>query len=115
MGRIALLAGCSCKIYIHAEVSAGRAREMEKLGTDVTRVDGNYDASLEACQDDAARTAGKSGPTRTSWDGYMNVPRQVGHGRKGHFPTLRPLHCIIVKSSVTPSIKSSICKAPLLY
>ena len=37
------LFGCRCVIYIHAEVSVGRAQAMEAFGADIIRIDGNYD------------------------------------------------------------------------
>ena len=41
------------KIYIHAHVSEAREIAMQALGADVIRINGNYEASLEACKKDA--------------------------------------------------------------
>jgi diaminopropionate ammonia-lyase len=71
--------GCRCRIYMHAGVSEGRARAVKDLGAMVVRVDGNYDASLEA----VARDAESNGwfiVSDTSWEGYRDVPRHVMAG-----------------------------------
>lgn len=41
--------GINCKIFISEFVSESRANAMRKLGADVVRVKGNYDASLKEC------------------------------------------------------------------
>lgn len=79
------LFGASCHIYIHAEVSAGRADAMAALGAAITRVDGNYDASVHAAQQ-AATENGWFVVSDTSYDGYTQVPMQVmaGYGVLAH-------------------------------
>jgi len=72
-------AGCRARIYIHAQVSLARQAAMEALGAEVTRVAGNYEASLAACRKDAARHGWRI-VSDTSWPGYHEVPRQVMAG-----------------------------------
>jgi diaminopropionate ammonia-lyase len=72
-------AGCRCRIYIHAKVSEGRARAMADLGAEVVRIDGDYDASVHLC----ARESEANGwvmVSDTSYDGYLDIPRQVMAG-----------------------------------
>jgi len=38
--------GAPCNIYIHAEVSEGRAEAMRRYGANVIRIDGDYDESV---------------------------------------------------------------------
>ena len=75
----AQLAGCRCRIYIHAEVSEGRKRAMEAFGADVVRIDGDYDASVHFCADEAAAN-GWFVVSDTSYEGYSDLPRQVMAG-----------------------------------
>lgn len=64
--------GAPCRIYIHAEVSEGRAQAMRDLGADVVRIDGDYDASVDQCRREAdengwfvvSDTSGQATPTR---------------------------------------------------
>lgn len=72
-------AGCRCRIYIHAGVSEGRARAMADLGAEIVRIDGNYDESVRLC----ARESAENGwfmVSDTSYDGYLDIPRQVMAG-----------------------------------
>lgn len=73
------LFGASCHIYIHAEVSAGRADAMASLGATITRVDGNYDASVRAAKQ-AAEDKGWFVVSDTSYADYTQVPTQVMAG-----------------------------------
>ena len=71
--------GAACRIYIHAEVSEGRAAAIRNLGAAVIRVDGDYDASVA----EARRDAGENGwfvVSDTSWPGYARPPRDVMAG-----------------------------------
>ncbi len=71
--------GAPCQIYIHRDVSEGRAQAMRDLGATVTRVDGDYDASV----DDVRRDADANGwfiVSDTSWDGYTQPPTDVMAG-----------------------------------
>jgi diaminopropionate ammonia-lyase len=71
--------GAGCKIYIHAEVSEGRAAAMRDLGADVIRVAGNYDASVAQARSDAA-AQGWFMVADTSWPGYTQPPLDVMAG-----------------------------------
>jgi diaminopropionate ammonia-lyase len=71
--------GAPCQIYIHRDVSEGRAQAMRDLGATVTRVDGDYDASV----DDVRRDADANGwfiVSDTSWEGYTQPPTDVMAG-----------------------------------
>lgn len=72
-------AGVAAKIYIHAHVSHAREAAMAAYGAEVIRVNGNYEASLAACKEDAA-AHGWQIVSDTSWEGYHEVPRAVMAG-----------------------------------
>ncbi len=72
-------AGCKCVIYIHAEVSQGRANAMAAYGAKIIRVDGDYDLSVRQCAEDSAKH-GYEIISDTTWEGYMDVPRYVMAG-----------------------------------
>jgi len=72
-------AGCSCRIYIHAEVSVGRAAAMSDLGAEVIRIDGDYDESVKLCASEAERN-GWQMVSDTSYDGYTEIPSNVMAG-----------------------------------
>ena len=71
--------GAPCRIYIHAEVSEGRAEAMRDLGADVIRIDGDYDASVALARQDADDN-GWFVVSDTSWPGYSEPPRDVMSG-----------------------------------
>ena len=71
--------GAPCRIYIHAEVSEGRAEAMRALGAEVVRIDGDYDASVALSRDEAAEN-GWFVISDTSWPGYTEPPRDVMAG-----------------------------------
>ena len=71
--------GAPCRIYIHAEVSEGRAAAMRDLGADVIRIDGDYDESVRLCKSEAAAN-GWFVVSDTSWPGYSQPPRDVMSG-----------------------------------
>ncbi|WP_170347170.1 diaminopropionate ammonia-lyase [Ruegeria atlantica] len=71
--------GAPCRIYIHAEVSEGRAQAMRDLGADVVRIDGDYDASVDQCRQEADEN-GWFVVSDTSWPGYTDPPRDVMSG-----------------------------------
>lgn len=71
--------GCGCKIYMHAGVSEERARAVEDYGAEVVRVNGNYDESVHQAAQDAAEN-GWFIVSDTSYEGYMELPRQVMAG-----------------------------------
>lgn len=72
-------AGCKCVVYIHAEVSQGRADAMAAYGAKIIRVDGDYDLSVRQCAEDSAKH-GYEIISDTTWEGYMDVPRYVMAG-----------------------------------
>ena len=71
--------GVPCRIYIHAEVSKGRAQAMRDLGAVVVRIDGDYDASVALAREDAEAN-GWFVVSDTSWEGYSEPPRDVMAG-----------------------------------
>ena len=75
----AKIAGCKCKIYIHAHVSKFREKAMKDLGADVIRISGNYDESLNQCKKDAKKNSWYI-VSDTSWSGYKDIPIQVMAG-----------------------------------
>lgn len=75
----ARMLGVSCKIYMHAGVSQGRADAVAALGAEVVWVDGNYDESVHRAGADADAN-GWFLISDTSYDGYMDIPRHVMAG-----------------------------------
>jgi len=71
--------GCQCVIYIHAKVSQGREDALRDLGAVVVRVAGNYDEAVRQCAQDSERN-GWFVVSDTSYEGYMEVPRNVMEG-----------------------------------
>lgn len=71
--------GARCRIYIHAEVSEGRADAMRAFGAEVVRIDGDYDASVALARDEAEAN-GWFVVSDTSWPGYTEPPRDVMAG-----------------------------------
>ncbi|MGC1487404.1 MAG: diaminopropionate ammonia-lyase [Albidovulum sp.] len=71
--------GAPCRIYIHAEVSEGRAQAMRDLGADVIRIAGDYDASVALAKSEAEKN-GWFVVSDTSWPGYSQPPRDVMSG-----------------------------------
>lgn len=71
--------GARCRIYVHAEVSAARVAAIEAFGAEVRRIDGDYDASVVRCREDAARE-GLLVVSDTAWPGYVEPPRDVMAG-----------------------------------
>lgn len=71
--------GAPCRIYIHAEVSEGRAQAMRDLGAEVIRIDGDYDASVVLAKTEAEQN-GWFVVSDTSWEGYTEPPRDVMAG-----------------------------------
>jgi diaminopropionate ammonia-lyase len=68
--------GCLCVIYIHATVSEARKAAIESFGAIVVRTKGNYDESVSQASEDAAAN-GCFVVSDTSYQGYMDVPRDV--------------------------------------
>ena len=71
--------GASCRIYIHAGVSEGRAAAIRDFGADVIRIRGDYDASVALARQEAAEN-GWFVVSDTSWPGYSRPPRNVMSG-----------------------------------
>jgi len=71
--------GAPCRIYIHAEVSEGRAAAMRDLGADVIRIAGDYDDSVLLAKQEAEEN-GWFVVSDTSWEGYSEPPRDVMAG-----------------------------------
>jgi diaminopropionate ammonia-lyase len=71
--------GSPCRIYIHAEVSEGRAQAIRDLGAEVVRIDGDYDESVLMCKKEADAN-GWFVVSDTSWPGYSMPPRDVMSG-----------------------------------
>ena len=71
--------GAPCRIYIHAEVSEGRANAMRAFGAEVIRIDGDYDASVAMARDESEAN-GWFVVSDTSWPGYTQPPLDVMAG-----------------------------------
>ncbi len=71
--------GAPCRIYIHADVSEGRAQAMRDLGATVVRISGDYDASVRLAKSEA-EAHGWFVVSDTSWPGYSDPPRDVMAG-----------------------------------
>ena len=71
--------GASCRIYIHAEVSEGRAAAIRNLGAEVIRIAGDYDASVALARTEADENDWHV-VSDTSWPGYSRQPRDVMSG-----------------------------------
>ncbi len=71
--------GCSCVIYIHRDVSQGRQQSIEAFGAEVIRTTGNYDDSVKQADADA-RQFERTIVSDTSYEGYMDIPRDVALG-----------------------------------
>ncbi|WP_166418924.1 diaminopropionate ammonia-lyase [Cochlodiniinecator piscidefendens] len=71
--------GAPCRIYIHAEVSEGRAQAMREFGADVVRITGDYDESVILCKQEAEANDWFV-VSDTSWPGYSEPPRDVMSG-----------------------------------
>lgn len=71
--------GAPCRIYIHAEVSEGRAQAMRDLGAEVIRIAGDYDESVDLAKAEAVAN-GWFVVSDTSWPGYSQPPSDVMAG-----------------------------------
>ena len=71
--------GCRCVIFLHATVSKVRERAIARYGARVVRTKGNYDDSVRVAQE-TARREGWFIVSDTSWEGYMEVPKDVMQG-----------------------------------
>jgi diaminopropionate ammonia-lyase len=75
----AQLFGCGCVIYVHSDVSEGRKVAIEAFGAKVIRTSGNYDASVRQADADA-KANGRMIVSDTSYEGYMEIPKDVALG-----------------------------------
>jgi diaminopropionate ammonia-lyase len=71
--------GCRSVVYLHAKVSEGRGGAIARHGARVVRVAGTYDDSVRQAALDAARD-GWFVVSDTSYEGYLEVPRDVMQG-----------------------------------
>ena len=71
--------GCRAVIYIHSTVSDARRDAIAGFGAEVVRTAGNYDDSVRQAAADAAAN-GWHVVSDTSYEGYMDVPRDVMQG-----------------------------------
>jgi diaminopropionate ammonia-lyase len=71
--------GCRCVVFVHALVSAGRVRAMERYGAEVRRIAGNYDDAVHRAAEEA-KPNGWVVVSDTSYAGYTEIPRQVMQG-----------------------------------
>lgn len=71
--------GCPCFIYMHTEVSPGRAKAVENYGATVVWIDGNYDESVHKAAADAEAN-GWFIVSDTSYEGYTELPKNVMAG-----------------------------------
>jgi len=71
--------GCQCLIYIHRDVSEGRKHAMQAFGARVNRIKGNYDDSVKQA-DSNAKAHGHIIVSDTSYEGYMEIPKDVALG-----------------------------------
>ena len=75
----ASLCGAECHVFIHANVSEARAQAIASLGAVMHRVEGNYDDSIAACNEQAA-LHGWQIVSDTSWEGYRDIPKLIMAG-----------------------------------
>ncbi len=75
----ASLFGCRAVIYLHATVSAGRAKRIADYGAQIVWVPGVYEDALARCAADAAAN-GWGVISDTAYPGCMDVPRTVMAG-----------------------------------
>ena len=75
----ARMAGCRCRVYVHAAVPESRARAIEALGAEVVRLSGTYDDAVRVCAGESA-TNGWLVVSDTSYENYLQVPRLVMAG-----------------------------------
>lgn len=71
--------GCNCEIFIHSHVSSQREKEIQKYGAKVTRIEGNYDDSVNIAAQ-VAKEKSYFTVSDTSYEGYLSVPKDVMQG-----------------------------------
>ena len=75
----AKLFGNRCFIFLPKFTSAEKEAAIRAKGADVIRVDGDYEAAVEACKQQSKKN-GWTIISDTSWDGYDKTPRSVMRG-----------------------------------
>ena len=73
------LVGAKCVIFLPQFTSAEKEAAIRARGAEVVRVDGDYEAAVAACRQQAAEK-GWTIISDTSWEGYETVPRDVMRG-----------------------------------
>jgi len=71
--------GARCTIFLPRFTSAEKEAAIRAFGADVIRVDGDYEAAVAACREQAGRN-GWTIVSDTSWPGYETVPKAVMRG-----------------------------------
>src|SRR5690606_12362369 len=71
--------GCRCVIYVHEGVSEARQKAIAAYGAEVRVNAGNYDDAVRHAAVNAAAN-GWFTVSDTSYEGYINVPRDVMQG-----------------------------------
>ncbi len=71
--------GCRCVIYVHQHVSQHRCDAIASYGAEVRRVPGNYDDAVRRAAEEAAAN-GWHVVSDTSYEGYVDIPRDVMQG-----------------------------------
>jgi diaminopropionate ammonia-lyase len=71
--------GSRCVIYVHETVSSGRVDAIAAFDAEVRRNPGNYDDAVRRAAQDASRN-GWFVVSDTSYEGYVDVPRDVVQG-----------------------------------
>lgn len=71
--------GCRCVIYVHENVSERRLAAITAFGAEVVRTPGGYDDAVRRAASDAAQFQRRV-VSDTSYDGYMEVPKEVMQG-----------------------------------
>lgn len=71
--------GAHCVIHVHESVSSGRVDAIAAYGAEVRRNPGNYDDAVRRAAQDAAANDWFV-VSDTSYEGYMDVPRDVMQG-----------------------------------
>lgn len=79
VARAARESGLDAKIYVAADMSAGRRDAISREGAELLIVDGNYDDAVRIAADDARRK-GWTIISDTAWSEYVDVPRRIMAG-----------------------------------
>ncbi|KAL1495536.1 hypothetical protein AB1Y20_016900 [Prymnesium parvum] len=72
-------ARAACHVFVHGGVPERQAEKMRALGATVHRVEGDYEASVEACKEMSA-AAGWQVVQDVSWEGYEQIPEAIYSG-----------------------------------